>query len=107
MGEIIIKNLAGKRVAAADRQRLLDALQDAAIDWMHACGGKGRCTTCAMVVLSGMEALSPLSPAEQGYREASRLAATERLACQCVAKGSVEISVPERYQFPHMQYTES
>ena len=107
MGEIIIKNLGGKTVPVAERQRLLDALQGAGIDWMHACGGKGRCTTCAMQVLAGQELLSPQSPAEKGYQEAGRLGKNERLACQCVAKGTIEIRVPERYQFPHMNYHEA
>ena len=42
---------------------------------MHACGAKGRCTTCRLQVLAGQENLSPLTAAELRYRAAGRLLA--------------------------------
>ena len=63
-------------------------------DVAHAslCGGKGRCGTCQVAVLSGMENLSPLTEIEN--RKLRQIDASEhvRLACQArVMGGSVEL----------------
>ena len=105
MPEIIITNLKGKRIPAKEGVPLLQLIQESGTDWMHACGAKGRCTTCAMQVEAGGENLSPYSEAELNYRESGRLGKSERLACQCTAHGDVKIRVPARYQFPHLDYS--
>ncbi|WP_151089342.1 2Fe-2S iron-sulfur cluster-binding protein [Hymenobacter baengnokdamensis] len=61
---------------------VLAAIHAAGHDWWHACGAKGRCTTCRVRVLSGAELLAPLTEPELRYRAAGRLHETERLACQ-------------------------
>lgn len=77
------------------------------IDWMHACGGKGRCTSCKMLVIAGMDNLSPLTAHEIRFRNASRLHLTERQACQCrVISGEVVVHIPKKYQLPHQNYSE-
>lgn len=86
--------------------RMLDALLNAGVDYMHACGGKGRCTTCKAVVIAGMEGLGVLTDAEIKYKQANRLKDNERLACQVCPNSAVVIRVaPENYM-PHMQYVE-
>lgn len=107
MPEIIITNLQGKRIPVQKGTTLLQAIQDSGTDWMHACGAKGRCTSCAMVVEAGGEHLSACSEAEIKYREAGRLGTSERLACQCEAAGDVQVRVPDRYKFPHLSYSTS
>jgi 2Fe-2S ferredoxin len=56
MSKLIIRNLANRSIPIIiPSKNLLKHIQDEYIDWMHACGGKGRCTTCRMQVLEGME----------------------------------------------------
>jgi ferredoxin, 2Fe-2S len=107
MPKITIVNLAGREIAFGPGPApLLRLVLEAGVDWMHACGGKGRCTTCKAEVLAGAERLSPLSPFEQQMRAAGRLGPGERLACQCVPTGDVRLRVPASSQLPHLQYTE-
>ncbi len=85
---------------------MLEALLNAGVDYMHACGGKGRCTTCKAVVIEGMEGLGALTEAEIKYKQANRLKDNERLACQVCPISEVVIRVaPENYM-PHMEYGE-
>ena len=48
----------------------------------HVCGGRGRCSTCRIRVLSDMSALPAPSPAEQAVLERVHAAPGVRLACQ-------------------------
>jgi len=106
MVKIVIENLAQKELSDVDSSKsILNVLQSHFIDWMHACGGKGRCTTCKMIVVEGMGQLSPPSPAELKYSGLGQLAENERMACQTRALGSCRIRVPEESKLPHMDYT--
>ena len=71
---------------------------------MHACGGKGRCTTCKVIVLKGHEHLISVTPAENRYRAMGALKSNERLSCQVRILGDVTIAVPEEYKLPHIDY---
>jgi 2Fe-2S ferredoxin len=105
MALLTIQNLPGAVIEVPTQTTLLAALQDAGYDWMHACGAKGRCTTCRVQVLAGMENLGPLTVAELRYRLAGRLHADERLTCQArVLGGEVLGRVPEATQLPHQRY---
>ena len=90
--------------AGASGKTLLNHFQAHRLDWMHACGGKGRCTTCKVIVLEGMEHLGLLTLAEQKYRQMGALKAQERLSCQAIPDGSVVVAVPEEYKLPHVRY---
>jgi len=105
MPRIVIRNWSGKALTVTETTKpLLRHFQDAYLDWMHACGGKGRCTTCKAIVLEGMEHFTPLSPAEKRYREQGLLHDNERLSCQARITGDITIAVPDAYKFPHVQY---
>ena len=73
---------------------------------MQACGGKGRCTTCRVIITSGMENLQPLTGAERKYRQMGALADDERLACQASARGDVSVRVPQDCKLSHVQYSD-
>ena len=106
MVKIVIENLAQKELSSADPSKsILQVVQSNFIDWMHACGGKGRCTTCKLIVVEGMHQLSRLTPAELEYRNLGQLAENERLACQTRALGSCRILIPEESKMPHVHYT--
>ena len=106
MARIVIKNLGEKNIEVHDFSRtFLRHMHDHAIDWMHACGGKGRCTTCKVIVLNGNENLTPETAAELKYEEDGALGRHERLACQVKIKGNITVAVPEEYKLPHMKYS--
>ena len=105
MSKLTVQNLGDATINVGAAQTVLNALQAAGIDWMHACGGKGRCTSCRMLVKSGLDQISPLTAAEQKYREAGRLKPNERLTCQCTLQGDVTARVPNQTKLPHMHYS--
>lgn len=76
------------------------------VDWMHACGGKGRCTTCRFRIVVGADHLEPLTLVEAKYRDQGLLQLNERLACQAIVFDDVVISVPDDCKLPHIQYSE-
>jgi 2Fe-2S ferredoxin len=107
MVKITIENLAQKTVTSENQQiPALRILHENGVDWMHACGGKGRCTTCKMIVVKGMENLSSLTPAELKYRKEQTLSLNERLACQVRVLGDISIRIANEYKLPHLKYTE-
>lgn len=108
MARIVIENLFHKTLVVRDHSRtLLQHFQDHGIDWMHACGGKGRCTTCKVIVQEGGHYFCPLTPAEERYARIGALSSQERLACQASVHGDVRLRVPEEYQLPHVTYSDT
>jgi 2Fe-2S ferredoxin len=107
MVKIVIENLGKKElVVNNDVKSVLSHLQDHFIDWMHACGAKGRCTTCKMEVISGNDQLTELTPAEMKYRNTRELGSNERLACQAKLLGNISVKVPDSSKLPHMEYSD-
>lgn len=98
-------NLPGPPVLVPAGATLLAAIQGAGHDWRHACGAKGRCTTCRLQVLAGAEHLTPPTAPELRYQAAGRLLPTERLACQVrLPQGEATGRVPEATKLPHIEY---
>jgi len=105
MARIVIVNWAGKTLEASDSTKtLLQHLHEHRLDWMHACGGKGRCTTCKAIVVGGAEDLHALTAAETRYATMGALKTNERLACQLKVSTDITIKVPEVYKLPHIDY---
>ena len=106
MPTLVIRNLFNQHIeiTRTDKSALYH-IQQAAIDWMHACGAKGRCTTCRIRVVEGMQNISHPSAAEQKYRNQGRLKLNERLTCQITLTGDVVAEVPEACKLPHMTYS--
>lgn len=106
MPEIQINNLYKRKITSKSLEKTALALiHENLIDWMHACGKKGRCTTCKMIVLEGENHLAELTAPEIKYREQGRLAPNERLSCQAVVLGDITIEVADKNKFPHMDYS--
>ncbi|MCL6258647.1 (2Fe-2S)-binding protein [Aquiflexum sp. TKW24L] len=108
MLKIIIQNLFQKEIISlAGVCKVIDLIHENHIDWMHACGKKGRCTTCKIIVLDGMDNLSPLTDREEYFKGIDRLTNHERLSCQAkLVKGEILIRVAEENKFSHMVYSE-
>ncbi len=107
MPEISIKNLSNKTVTTNDTDKVvLKILHENSVDWMHACGGKGRCTTCKMTVIEGQENLSSPSDFELKITKLGALKENQRLACQCKISGNISVKVPNENKLPHLDYTD-
>lgn len=106
MPKITIKNLGQKTVLFEKPSNLLSILQDNQIDWMHACGGKGRCTTCSAIVHTGSVNLASRTEVEEKYLSLGRIKESYRLACQTICHGDIEISTPKAYKLPHLSYSD-
>ena len=62
MPRIIIENLFDFHIySEASDSKVIDLIHDSGIDWMHACGKKGRCTSCKMILIEGEENLSEMN----------------------------------------------
>lgn len=107
MASIVIRNLDEKAIQSPNLSKpLLWIFLENGMDWMHACGGKGRCTTCKAIILEGAENLIPKSPAEFRYESQNLLAANERLCCQAkLMQGNLVVQVPEESKLPHVLYS--
>lgn len=77
-----IAGLPGPPLDVPAGRTVLAAIHAAGHDWWHACGGKGRCTSCRVRIAAGADCLSPPTAPELRFREAGRLGTDERLACQ-------------------------
>ncbi|GAB3329743.1 hypothetical protein GCM10027429_06060 [Marivirga atlantica] len=106
MPTITITNLYNREIFSEDTEKsVLQLIHENEIDWMHACGGKGRCTSCKMIVEEGMEQMSEISSPEKRYRNQGRLRTNERLCCQTTIKGDIKIRVAKVNKFPHIDYS--
>ena len=106
MPKIVIRNIANTVLESNENDAtMLEIIHKNYVDWMHACGGKGRCTTCKMIVIKGENNLSEKSDFETKMSNLDKLKSNERLACQCkLLEGEVEITVPQENQLPHIEY---
>lgn len=107
MAKIIIKNLQNRVIPINDESKsLLDGILENGQDWMHACGGNGRCTTCAYTIVALEGSMNDLSEVEEKFRNMGKLGEKHRLACQSKLQGTLTVTVPERNQLPHLTYGE-
>lgn len=104
MPKIVIANLQSKTIQSDEKRESLLNILLMNTDWMHACGGKGRCTTCKVRVLQGHENFTPLTPSEKQYMKLNKLREGDRLTCQVALKGDVVLEVPKETQLPHLSY---
>jgi 2Fe-2S ferredoxin len=106
MPYIILENLHSKAIDCKNKkEKLLDILL-AETDWMHACGGKGKCTTCRAIVVDGMQSLGPVTLAEKRFLDRGKLRANERLTCQIhMGLEDLTIRIPDSSKLPHLKYS--
>lgn len=72
----------GPTITAARGQTLLEMSRTAGVPHTSLCGGKGRCTTCRVMIEDGADDLPPPSEAEARSLRAVGAAPGARLACQ-------------------------
>ena len=79
---ITIEYSDGQRVRVVKGTSVLEASQSANIPHASVCGGRGRCSTCRVKVVSGIEALPPPAAEEQKVLDRVGAGPGVRLACQ-------------------------
>lgn len=70
---------------------ILEATLAMNINHTHACGGQGKCSTCRVSVMQGIDNCSPRNAVEQEMAETLNFPTEIRLACQTKLKGNVSI----------------
>jgi len=78
-------------VEVQEGETILKALLAAGVPHVNVCGGIGRCSTCRVIVLAGLEHCSPPTKDEQDIARMLNLPAKVRLACQTTINGPVNI----------------
>ncbi len=81
----------GPSVRAPRHQTVLETSQGAGINHTAQCGGRGRCTTCRVIIENGAENLPPPSAAEKRSLAAVGAPPNARLACQMRPHGPVTV----------------
>ena len=70
---------------------ILDVMLGHGVHLEHACGGNCACTTCHVVVRSGVESLAEATEEEEDMLDlASQATRTSRLACQIVLSDELQ-----------------
>jgi ferredoxin len=86
----------GETFPASPTRSILNTLLAGGFPIDTVCGGRAQCGRCLIRVFSGHRFLSPRTPAEEVRLAALGADHSEpesRLACQCHARGDVEIEV--------------
>jgi len=81
----------GPRVVAPKGMTLLEISRSHGVPHTALCGGRGRCTTCRVVIDDGGANLPPASPAEQHSLDAVGAGPNTRLACQVRPQGPMTV----------------
>lgn len=106
MPKIFIENFNNSEIVFNNSDKtLIWHIANSGLDWMQACGQKGRCVTCKAFIKNGAENLSPITEAELKFIADGRLKLDERLCCQAeLLKDEVILIVPNSTKLPHLKY---
>lgn len=88
---LTISYVDGPVVSAAPGPTLLEISQGAGVPHMSLCGGRGRCTTCRVMIEVGQENMPPASEDEIRALTAAKAPPGARLACQMRPQGSATV----------------
>lgn len=88
---LAVQYVDGPTVKTAPGPTLLEVSRAHGIPHMSICGGRGRCSTCRVLVLIGQSGLDPAADAEIKTLKAIRAPANVRLACQARPKADLTI----------------
>ena len=73
---------------------ILEAARAHSVGLANCCGGQALCTTCRVVIESGVENLSDIADHEYDMLDLLRIGPSYRLACQTRVYGDVVVRVP-------------
>ena len=91
LGMMRITYPGGRAITAVAGETILDVSRRIGFPHASVCGGRGRCSTCRVRILRGMDELPPPTSAEQRVLDRIGKPHNVRLACQTQPKGDVEV----------------
>jgi len=80
-----------KDISCTENESILDATLTANINHTYACGGQGRCSTCRVSIMDGIDNVHPRNEAEQHIAAQLNFPPEIRLACQSRICGDITI----------------
>ncbi len=80
-----------KAVEADSAATILQASLQNGIPHTHVCGGNARCSTCRVLIMSGLEFCCPRNEKEQKMADRRHFSPAVRLACQTTLSGDVAL----------------
>jgi adenylate cyclase len=86
--KLLIEFVGEKLIEISARQSILEASLSAGIPHFHACGGNARCSTCRVLVLEGVDSLTPPNAKESFLKNQMHFPPNVRLACQTRVVGA-------------------
>lgn len=99
---VAIRYVTGEVISVPRGFTVLEASRIAGKPHYAVCGGKGRCSTCRVQIITGEDHIPPADPAEQRTLDRIGAGPGVRLACQLRPTGSVTLS-PLLVAFPDPQ----
>lgn len=82
--------------SAQEGESILDVAEKFGVDFPHNCGGVCACSTCHVIIKSGLEHLNPKSEDEEDRLDmAENLTLDSRLGCQARVYGDITLTLPE------------
>lgn len=92
-GSVVLRYTGHGDVNMARGLTLLEASRANGIPHPSICGGRGRCSTCRVLVLKGIETLPPPGPAESALLQRISAPTRVRLACQVRPKRDLSVQI--------------
>ncbi len=92
-GNVVLRYTGHGDVSMARGLTLLEASRSKGIPHPSLCGGRGRCSTCRVLVLKGNDTLDPPGPAEAALLKRISAPARIRLACQIRPKRDLSVQI--------------
>ncbi len=89
--QVAIDYLDGPKINHPAGSSLLEISRIHNIPHASVCGGRGRCSTCRVRILSSNLELSPPDSEEQAVLDRVRAPGDVRLACQIIPKGAIKV----------------
>lgn len=81
-----------KVLIVEDGSNLMQALTQKQVPVASSCRGDGICGKCVIQVKNGLKNLSTVTDLESKIKQKHFLKSNERLSCQCLVLGNIEIT---------------
>jgi adenylate cyclase len=102
-GKVLIRYTGHGDIHMPKGLTLLEASRDNGIPHPSLCGGRGRCSTCRVLVLKGLESLPEPSPSEQAILNRISAPPRVRLACQIRPNRDLNVQILLPVEVPDSQ----
>ena len=83
-----VEFIGDRSIKVGEGQTILDASLAAGIPHYHACGGNAKCSTCRILVIEGIDHITPQTEAEKALQKILFFPSNVRLACQSYVNGA-------------------